>query len=283
MSAAASIQSRVPNADYRALESLNITLLKELRRSPLHFRHAREHPKTSPAMTLGTASHCATLEPERFGRDYAVWSLRTASGRMAPRTGKAWEEFCAGQTGKTILTEDECGAALAIAAAVRGDPVAAKYLESGEPELVLTWDLDGRPCKGRIDWLTHQDDEPVIVGLKTTRDCRAFAFGSAAAKLGYAEQWAWYFEGYRRITGHAARMVEIVVESEPPHAVVVYLITEDILAQGADNVADLLRVLERCEREHCWPGPAECEQVLTLPSWFYGDAGEDVADLGLIA
>ena len=48
------ITSRVPAADYFALPALNISLLKELRRSALHFRHAMHHPKTSPAMTLGT-------------------------------------------------------------------------------------------------------------------------------------------------------------------------------------------------------------------------------------
>ncbi len=221
MNAVAPIQSRVPNADYRALPAMNISSLNELQRSPKHFRYFREHPKESPAMTLGTAAHCATLEPERFGRDFVVWARRTESGRMAPRNGKAWDAFVAEAGGRSILTEDECSEALAMAHAVRTDPVACKYLEAGEPEVTLSWQMYSRDCKGRVDWLTHMDGEPVVVGLKTARECRHFAFGAAAAKLGYALQWAWYHDGFVAIKGKRPRMVEIVVESAAPHAVVV--------------------------------------------------------------
>lgn len=281
MNAAAPIQSRVPFDEYRAQPALSVSLLKELRHSPLMYRYRKANPKQSAPLTLGTAAHCATLEPERFAREFAVWSRRTASGRMAPRTGKEWDAFVVAAGAKTIITEDECNTALSIAAAVRADPVAAKYLEAGEPEVTLNWERDGRPCKGRVDWLTRLDGEPVLVGLKTARECRHFAFGAAAAKLGYAEQWAWYFDGYQAITGKAARVVEIVVEPEPPHPVVVYVISDDILAQGRDNCAELIAILERCEREDCWPGPAETEQILTLPSWFYGPAEDDLSELQL--
>lgn len=276
------IQSRVPNGDYRSIDAINVTLLKELARSPLHFQHARRHPKESAALTLGTAAHCATLEPERFCTDYAIWSRRTDSGRMAPRTGKAWEEFVAAQGGKSILTEDECSTALSIAEAVRGNAIAMKYLEAGEPEVTLVHELAGRPAKGRVDWLTHMDDGPVIVGLKTARDCRPFIFGSAAAKLGYALQWSWYQDLYLGITGRTARMVEIVVESDPPHAVVTYVIPEDVLEYGRDGYLNLLHLLADCEARDEWPGPAETELVLSLPSWCYGSE-DDVSDLGLQA
>jgi hypothetical protein len=277
------IRSRVPEAEYRALPALNISRLKELRKSPRHYRHACDSPAPpSPAMILGTAAHCATLEPERFSRDYALWTRRTASGRMAPRSGKEWEAFVAEHEGRAILTGDEAAAALVMSDSVRRDPVAAKYLETGDPEATMLWTLGERQCKGRADWLTELDGEPVVVGLKTTRDVRHFAFASSAARLGYHLQWAWYFDGYREITGRTPRMVEIAVESDPPHAVVVYAITEDILAQGRDDYLALLERLDYCERTGEWPGPAETEIILSLPSWVYG-TDEDVADLGLEA
>lgn len=281
MNAAAPIQSRVPNADYRAIDAINITLLKELKRSPLHFQHARQHPRASAPMTLGTAAHCAALEPERFARDYAVWSSRTASGRMSPRTGKRWDEFCLAHADRTIITEDESCEALAIAQTVRADPVAAKYLAAGEPEVTMQWSLAGRPCKGRVDWLTLQETD-VLVGLKTARDCRPFIFGAAAAKLGYHLQWAWYFDGFVAATGRTPRMIEIVVESAAPYAVAVYVIPDDILAQGREEYEDLLQQLALCESRNEWPGPAETELVLSLPSWVYG-TDEDISELGLEA
>jgi hypothetical protein len=274
------MESRIPAADYFSWPALNISALKELRRSPLHYRHAKQHPRTSAAMTLGTAAHCATLEPERFGRDYAIWSKRTAAGRMAPRSGKDWDAFTAEHAGRMVLTEDEASDALSIAAAVRRDPVAATYLDAGDPEVTLEWAMHGRDCKGRADWITSRDGEPVVVGLKTSRDCRHFAFGSVAARLGYHLQWAWYFDGFHAITAQAPRMVEIVVEPAPPHAVVVYVIPEDVIAQGRDEYLELLSLLTRCEADGVWPGPAETEQVLSLPSWVYG-TDDDVTDLGL--
>jgi len=280
---AAPIQSRIPADEYRALPAMNISLLKELRRSALHFQHAKTHPKESAAMTLGTAAHCAALEPERFTHDFVIWDRKTDSGRAAPRTGKAWEAFQAEAGARTVLTVDEYWLAVEMAAAVRTDAVAAKYLAQGEPEVSLRWQLVDRPCKGRVDWLTTMDDGPVIVGLKSARDCRPFIFGSAAAKLGYHLQWAWYFDGYLAITGKTPRMVEIVVESAAPHAVVVYVIPEDVIDQGRDEYQELLRQLAVCERDEIWPGPAETELILTLPSWVYGPADEDLSDLQLEA
>lgn len=275
------IRSRVPAADYFAVPALNISLLKELRHSPLHFRHAMQHPKTSAAMTLGTAAHTATLEPERFGRSYAIWSRRTDSGRLAPRTGKAWDAFVAESAGRDVLTEDEAVTALAIADAVRSDPVARKYLDAGEPEVTMEWEWDGRHCKARADWITHQDGEPVLVGLKTARDCRHFPFAASAARLGYHLQWSWYFDGYQAIKSAAPRMVEIVVESAPPHAVVVYVIPEDVLAQGREEYQHLLDLLASCESRNEWPGPATTEHVLSLPTWVYGSGDEDIGEIEL--
>ncbi len=278
-----SIISRMPRPEYDAIEALNITRLKVIERSPLHYR--ANVPRVSDALTLGIAAHVATLEPERFGADFAIWDRRTESGRQAPRNGKWWDAFALENTDKYILTEAEAREARAIAAAVRSDATASRYLASGDPEVTMTWQChieDGRLCKGRIDWLTRIDGDPCVVGLKTARDCRHYAFGSQAAKLGYALQWAWYLDGYIANTGETPRMVEIVVESEPPHAVATYRIEDDILLEGRDNYRELLKVLSDCEASDIWPGPVLGEEVLTLPSWYYPQADtDDVTDLHL--
>jgi hypothetical protein len=277
-----SIESRVPYSDYAAIPAINISRLKELKRSPLHYQHRLAHPKESDALTLGTATHVAVLEPERYQKDFAIWTNRTEAGAMAPRRGKVWDEFAALHAGAKILTLDEHTDANTIARAVRADATAMKYLQSGEPEVSLEWSLDGRPCKGRIDWLTHLEGKPVIVGLKTTRDVRHFAFGSQAAKLEYAMQWSWYRDGYEQIKREVPRMIEIVVESDAPHAVATYVIDNDILLQGRDNYRELLKILNECEASDFWPGPEQGEQFLTLPSWYY-PSDEDMSDIGLEA
>jgi hypothetical protein len=271
----------MPYADYRVVDRMNVSRLKELLRSPLHYRYGLDHPKQSDALTLGTAAHCATLEPERFASQFAIWDSRTEAGAMSPRRGKAWESFCSAHAGREVITQDQGALAQQIARAVRADPIACEYLTAGEPEVVMEWHMGGRDCKGRVDWLTTYDGKPCLVGLKSARDCRPFQFGAAAAKLGYALQWAWYHDGYVALkAGTSPRMVEIVVESAPPHAVVVYRIPDDVLEYGRDEYMRLLKELDVLEERDTWPGPATEEQILSLPTWVYG-SDDDISDLEL--
>jgi hypothetical protein len=276
------IRSRVLREEYDSLPGISITRLKELRRSPMHYLYRLTNPKQSDALTLGTATHVAALEPERFESQFMVWQGVTASGRAKPRSGKNWLSFkdAAAKAGQTILTAAEALEARTIARAVRSDPLALAYLEVGDPEVTLQWQVRGRIARGRADWLTKVDGEPVIVGLKTARDARPIQFGNACAKLGYHLQWAFYYDGYEFITGRQARMVEIVVENAPPYAVVVYRIPDDVIQQGRDEYLVLLDQLDECERAGSWPGPSTQEEYLTLPSWVYA-AHDDLSELGL--
>jgi len=266
-----SIQSRVPWEEYLQMPGCSITRLKELRRSPQHYRHRLLHPKETAPLSLGRAAHCAVLEPERFDRDHAVWGRRTKSGNLGPRNGKVWDAFKADNSGKSIITADEHAEVVAIQTAVRGNRDAMRYLASGDPEVTLQWYVLDHLCKGRVDWLTTVEGEPILVGLKTSRDCRLYQFGSQAAHLGYHLQWAFYRDGYSTVTGKLPKVVEIVVESEAPHAVVVYVIPDEILQQGFEEYMALLEQLDECNRNKSWPGPAVGEQILSLPSWVYGN------------
>lgn len=279
------ITSRMPRAEYDAITALNISKLKAIKRSPQHFRHELDHPKASVPLVVGNAAHVAVLEPERYVSDFAVWMRRTEAGKQAPRSGQWWDAFRIENEGKMVLTCDENALAQEIAKAVRFDERANTYLASGDPEVTLEWnlppELGSRPAKGRFDWLTTIDGRPYLVGLKTARDCRHFAFGSQAAKLDYASQWAYYYDGYYSITGVKPLVREIVVESAPPYAVAVYRIEDDIILQGRENYWEMAKQLAECEARDEWPGPEPVEQELTLPSWYYGTAEDDLSGLDL--
>lgn len=257
--------------DYIKRAGISITGLKHMRRSPLHYRHAMANRSDTAPMSLGRAAHCAVLEPERFEIDFVVWDRTTASGSSAPRNGQHWEKFKADNTGKEIVTADQMAEAVGMRDAVRGCSEAMKYLASGSPEVSIFWQMMGHSCRGRIDWLTEIDGEHVLVGLKSARDCRLYQFGKQAANLAYHLQWAYYFDGWKAITGKAPRMVEIVVEAKPPHAVTVYQIPDDVLQQGTEEYLELLEQLAECQRTNRWPGPSPVEQIMVLPSWVYGE------------
>lgn len=273
------IRPRIPFEVYQGMAGMNITLLKEMRRSAQHFQHRRHHPKESAPMTLGKAGHCAVLEPMRFGSDFAVWERRTSAGAMAPRNGQHWQEFEAQHAGQTIITANEYDTVVALQSAVRNDRDAMRYLLHGEPEVSMQAVLFGRQCKGRLDWLTRdwidlegvRQTGPCLVGVKMTRDCSEFRFGRQAASLGYALQWAFYLDLYKAITGEFPKVVEIAVENEAPYAVAVYEIPDEVLQKGCDEYMALLEQLAECERAQRWPGPVQGERILTMPQWFYGE------------
>jgi PDDEXK-like domain of unknown function (DUF3799) len=275
------IHSRMPRIEYDAIEALNMSRLKEIKRSPLHYWYALTHAKTSGPLTLGTATHVAVLEPERYNAEFAVWDRRTDGGNSAPRKGQHWDAFKAKHEGQTVLTLEQHDLARAIAKAVRDDDTAMRYLGAGDPEVTLEWELGDRKCKGRVDWLTAIESRPFLVGLKTSRDCRHFAFGSQAAKLGYHLAWSWYHDGHQLATKRRPELVEIVVESEPPHAVATYRIPDDIIEQGRDEYTQLLEVLKGCEQTDNWPGPVPLEETLSLPTWAYSAPTDDLSDLEL--
>lgn len=263
----------VPWEEYSKWPGVSITRLKEIGRSPLHYRHRLANPKDSPSMSLGRAAHVAVLEPERFA-DFPVWDA-------GPRRGGAWEAFKQMHGTRNILTVDERDAAKAIAKAVRQDDRAMKYLCKGEAEVSMRWIGDGGvACKGRVDWLT----KGAIVGLKTTRDIRAPFFGKQAVNFGYCAQWAYYRDGFTEIASPALhqtpRMVEIVVEPEAPHDVAVYAIEDDILDIGRDEYQGWLNRLAACETYNEWLGAVPKEVPLELPAWAYRQ-DDDVSDLGL--
>lgn len=270
------LRNGIPFAEYQGTRSLNISALKNIGRSPLYYRYRLDHPmKATAAMELGTATHAAILEPDRFLLDYIVWN----GGR---RAGKAWEEFQSASGDARILSAKEHETVLAMQTAVRANRYAAMYLETGAGEVTMEWadDLTGYACKGRADWITRDGSADVVVGLKTAKDCRPISFGNQAARLGYHLQWAFYFDGWQAIHGTAARMVEIVVENVEPHDVAVYVIGDEILEAGRVEYRRLMDRLVECELSGHWPGAVEGQEALSLPSWVY-EAESDIAELGL--
>ena len=264
---------------YRAIDAVNFSSLKHLHvssspllTSPMRYRHHKAFPShdETDAMRLGKATHTAVFEPDRLLLEYAVW---TGDRRAGPK----WTAFEEAAGGRTILTENQYGRALAIRDAVRAHPIAATYLERGEPEKTITWTdaATGLLCKGRLDWFSHT--RPCVVDLKTTRDIDARAFGAMAARMGYHRQLAMYVAGaLANDLFIVPRAVIIAVESAAPHEVAVFTLDEnsDALTAGAEEIAELLATLKTCIETDNWPGRYEFAQTLELPHWLY-DEGDD--------
>lgn len=252
----------VPREAYSEVPRLNWSTLKHLAQSPAHYQAALAEARADTlAFRLGGATHASILEPERFEAEYVSYLPR--------RAGKDWEAFEAAAiaSGKTVLSVKEMEEAKALRDAVRKHRVAARYLADGNAEVTALWDIvagDLRfEMKGRPDWIC---EDGTLVDVKTCVDASPDGFGRAAARLSYPAQLALYRDGLAQFV-HVPKVVIIAAEKGSPNAVTVFRVPEDVLTVGREEYLTMLSRLDECRRTDTWPGYAEDEVDLTLPSW----------------
>jgi hypothetical protein len=78
---------------------------------------------------------------------------------------------------------------------------------------------------------------------------------------------AMYWSGYKTLMGHEPHMKLLAIESKPPYESTVFRITKDVILQGLEELAEILKKLDECERTNTWPAAHEDETDLILPSW----------------
>lgn len=253
-------------AEYASIRAVNWSTLREVRRSPKHYRHRLEHPiEDTPRLALGRAVHTAVLEPALFADGYAVYT-------GARRAGKDWEAFQVANEGKTILKAEEYENVIAMRDAVLAHPAAMRHLTGGAAEQTLCWtDRDtGIECKARPDYLGA-----CIVDLKSTKDASPREFGRTAARFGYHCQLTFYRRGARAVLGRELEPILIAVEAEAPHDVAVYRIDADTLLAADDEISALLERVAECRRDDHWPGATDDVQDLELPGWALATDDDD--------
>jgi hypothetical protein len=242
--------------NYNQIQAIRFSRLKLMEISPHHYRH---HEVTeTEAMRVGSATHLAVLEPERYHKEVAIWT-----GKM--RRGKEWDAFQAEHEGQIILREQDHERAMLMSKAVHDDPHAARLLSGGASEVTREWaDLwTGLKCKARLDYLTDRH----VVDLKTTRHIRPRDFARQVAELHYHAQLAFYSASLL-----PCEVYIIAVTSEPPHDVVVYRLPKTALVAGRRLCDKWLAQVAECEASGVWPGIGGGEiQELKLPEWALAD------------
>ena len=272
----------MPMTDYLRVEGVNHSLLKEMFRSPAHYLYAKTAPPSEPseAMTLGTAVHLLSLEPELFGArvvempDFTI-GLLDPDGKeyKNPRNTSEYrrrvEAHTANHPGAMILPMDEYRKVFTMADAIRRHKTAGRYSAMpGRVEVTIVWrdPETGILCKGRIDKLI--EGKPLGYDIKTTRDANIDAFNRAVASFGYHSQAAWYRRGLRVLELGDIDIDLVVVENVPPYGVRVGPIDDDSIAIGAARCDAALRRIRQCEESGAWPGyDGDDLTVFGLPEW----------------
>jgi exodeoxyribonuclease VIII len=126
------------NAQYHGNPAVSHSKLEVFRRRPRLYQMryvTKELPAPEPtaAFRIGSATHCAVLEPEKFPLQYAQRpegiDRRTKEGKAA------WESFTQQHAGKDFLDAEEWQQISAMMEAVRANPLASQLLAQGTPEL----------------------------------------------------------------------------------------------------------------------------------------------------
>lgn len=272
--------------EYASIDAMNWSTLKKISVSPAYMRHCMDHPeeeKDKDAYRQGRATHCATLEPERFYSDYVVQpdfaqlardkfgSLRTKESQNYRDANQAeWFEEN-NRPGIEIISQDKMDIALRSAAAIRKNKHAMELLKHSKCEQVIRWyDPDtGLECKGRIDIKCGR-----IVDLKTTRRTSVREILMDASRFDYHGQVAWYHDGAKQcglIDGEALPAAIFVHASIDSTFVDVAVIDMQnvpwVFEAGRRLYKSLINLYRGCQISGQWPGMAPAIVPWTVTDW----------------
>lgn len=215
------------NASYHANPAIGSTLLKKIHSETL--LHALTSPFIETQSTkLGSALHCAILEPERFEADFLVapkCDRRTKEGKTI------WESFQALAQGKTVIDEEDMETIKGMKDSVLSHPTASAMLTGGEAEYAYySTDPDtGIQKKCRPDY--HKGG--ALIDLKSTSDASFEGFARQVGQLGYHLQGAYYTDVFNESQGTNYKdFFFIAVENKFPYAVAVYRLDSTHMDHG---------------------------------------------------
>lgn len=279
----------MPFEEYLAVDALSATGLKQLARSPWHYRNQVVIEPTRP-MLRGTLAHCAVLEPDAMARRYLVLpedaprrpsKTQWAAKNPGPESVAAmawWTKFQEGSAGRELVPFDDFATCQAQLEAVKREPELAKLLRAGVGEASVFWidKATGLYCKARPDWLPPHDGGRITpMDLKTCVDESPNGFGRAAARLRYDLQAAHYTAGIEAVTRLTVdKFVFGAVTNKPPVLAVPYVLTDEICEQGREERRELMERLAWCKREDQWPAYGAGLQLLDFPA--YAKSGGEV-------
>lgn len=164
----------MPDTEYRLLDRLNYSALKDLKESPAVYLFNKRTPrKQTTGMERGSAIHCGLLEPEKFQSKYIATPEKLIG---VDRRTKAWLEFekAVETEGRETLPDGviECVNAILVKRITlpSGHVVTVReFLKDSKTEVTALGNepLRGVASKARAD-IVHSSG--IIADLKTTTE-----------------------------------------------------------------------------------------------------------------
>lgn len=254
------------NEEYHAHQSVSKSGLDLINRSPAHYYHAVRTEATR-AMDIGTAIHCAILEPSRFETQYLL--LRDVTDRRKSEYKEAVKQYGS----EFVLTGPEADRVVGMRESIRMNNRATMRLDApGNAEVsIITKDPEtGVAVRCRFDWLSLCGN---AVDLKKTQDVRTDEFSRTVARYRYHVQAAFYSDVYEWETGERLQEFSfLAVEEHMPHANRIFILDDEAIREGRKLYRENLNTYARCLDSGQWPGITQDEdELLSLPMWAVSD------------
>lgn len=274
------VPDHMTDAEYSAAEGVRRSDLWKISDSPEKYKYFLENPLgQTPAMAFGSAIHKLILEPDTFFRDFAVAPVinrRTNEGKAA------WEKFVSDNAGKTIISSEDYDAIRAMEAKLKTVPLAHSLLyDGGKSEVPVFWTdpETGEKCKAKLDHISiGPDGRYRIVDYKSARFADTHRFNSEIFRLGYHVQSGMYSEGTQISYGLDYRPVFmfVVQEKDPPYAVNVIEVTDEVMNAGNAQFHLLLGKLHDCKTLDVYPGyVGDVPNDSYVPGWMDDDVYDE--------
>lgn len=233
------MKSELAFDDYRKIEAVNHSSLKNIDISPFYYNYMLNADiKPTESMQLGTLLHAMVLEPEK-AKQYVVAPVcdkRTKEGKAA------YANFLSSlQPNAKIVSAENLEIAKEMVTSLREDATATKLIESfTDVEKTYAYNREGFSCKARVDGITSHG---IFVDIKTITKLTDAAFGRAVEDYSYDTQAEWYLNA-----GEGESFVFIVVESSPPFDCCCYVVPQEVIeAARKVNVGRLDKLKEALE------------------------------------
>ena len=248
---------------YLKIDALSASSLKQILKSPTHYKWAIDHKYTSEAMNFGSAYHTRILEPGKFNDIVKVEpeiNKRTKAGKEELKL--FYEKY---KPGKVFITEKEFTTIQFMSKQLHRNEQATKLLKGINSEVTGLFKVPGFDYQGKIRIDALKEDQ-YLIDLKTTTDVDPGNFSRSCLKYGYHIQAAWYLMGYKAITGVDAEFYFIVQEKKAPNIVAVYKPSQAFLDAGLEKVHKALEIYNTSELFDNWDTYQEV-MTINLPIW----------------
>ena len=226
------------------------SMLKYLLKSPAHLQMYLDNPpKSTPAMTFGSAFHCMVLENDKFNDRFYILdtNLRPDKDKgMTSKLNKAWkaEEIkFAKDNDKEMVTYEDLEKIEAMSNSMLKHPEVVNIINTCQKEQAFTWPINKMHCKDIIDAKGKIDLKSFdfIADIKTTAEYGGIdKFKYDCKKYHYDMQAAFYCDALG-----LDQFKFIVVGKDYPHSVGVFDVSEEFLAAGRSKYLYALDLYEK--------------------------------------